>query len=194
VLSKLKNMPSVAWLVIGICVTALVMPTAAFAAGVTWTGIEGQNKVKANVTEAGQLLTAPADVTSDFASSRYEMVSGSVYTFYAPPSGEAAVITSVHVSSYGLVAGQVDPYIVIATGVSGSCSLSGGFDEVDPPADGVSVLPFSPGLVVPAGSVVCAEAFEMDAVITVNGYLVPAADAPSTPQVAQTPSTSSSKP
>ena len=35
-LSKLKNMPGVAWLVIGVIVTALIMPTAAFAAGITW--------------------------------------------------------------------------------------------------------------------------------------------------------------
>ncbi len=31
--SKLKTLPAVAWLAIGVCVTAVVMPTAAFASG-----------------------------------------------------------------------------------------------------------------------------------------------------------------
>lgn len=181
--SKLKTLPAVAWLAIGVCVTAVVMPTAAFASGaLTWTGIEGQDKVKANVTEAGQLLTAQADINSAFASSPIEVLDDApLQTIYAPPSGQAAVVTSIHVSSFDLVQGQTTSTAALKIG-SGSCNtLIGSVDVVDPSSDGDTVLPYSPGLVIPAGDLLCALSVQMSAFVSANGYLVPAADAPATP-------------
>ena len=69
-MSKLKNMPGAAWLVIGVCVTALALPSAAYAAGaLKFTGIEGTNGTTASlnrvgVSSAGQVLTSEADATS----------------------------------------------------------------------------------------------------------------------------------
>jgi hypothetical protein len=182
-LSKLKNMPGVAWLVIGVCVTALVMPTAAFAAGITFNGIEGQNKLKADVTAQGQLETSPADLNSAFAEIEGLDDSSTALTLYTPPSGEAAVITSFHVDAWDLSGS--DPYVQLFEGTGGgsdetACSgTTTLIDEVDPTADGVTVLPYSPGYVIPAGGSLCALNPGSDASVAINGYLVPAADAPS---------------
>ena len=60
-MSRFKNVPGVAWLLIGVCGTALVVPSAAFAAGaLTFTGIEGKNTNKADATSANQLMTSAA--------------------------------------------------------------------------------------------------------------------------------------
>jgi hypothetical protein len=58
-MSKIKNMPGIAWLIIGVCVTALVMPSIAYASGaLQFKGIEGTSTNKADVTPSGQLLTS----------------------------------------------------------------------------------------------------------------------------------------
>ena len=52
-MSRLKSMPRFAWLVIGVCVTALVLPSAAYASGaLTFVGIKGTSTNKADVTAA----------------------------------------------------------------------------------------------------------------------------------------------
>ena len=44
-MSRLKSMPRFAWLVIGVCVTALVLPSAAYASGaLTFVGIKGTDQ------------------------------------------------------------------------------------------------------------------------------------------------------
>ena len=180
-------MPAVAWLVIGVCITALVMPTAAFASGaLTWTGIEGQNKLKADVTASGQLMTSPADVTSAFNSPLFGFNSGvGLIGIYAPPSGEAAVITSIHVDMANVSGSDAD--VILDTGAGSgsesSCSFTGNVDEVDTSTDGTTVLPFSPGYVLPAGQSLCgAVGGNAEAIVSANGYLIPAADAPPSPQ------------
>ncbi len=51
--SKIKNVPGIAWLVIGVRVTALVLPSAAYAAGaLKFTVIEGTVTNKADVGRA----------------------------------------------------------------------------------------------------------------------------------------------
>jgi len=61
-MSKIRNMPRIAWLIIGVPLTMLVVPTTADAAGaLKFTGIEGTSTNKADMSPAGQLLTASAD-------------------------------------------------------------------------------------------------------------------------------------
>ena len=174
------------------------MPTAAFAAGITWSGIEGQNKNKADVTSAGQLMTSPADVSSSFLSPMTFVNTennNAPDDLYDPPSGEAAVITSIHVSSFAL--SGADPFLRLDVGTSvdlSGCNVSSQFEEVDPPTNGVTVLPYSPGFVIPAGDSLCAAGFDMEAAVTASGYLVPAADAPSAPQTPAGSSATLSKP
>lgn len=129
-MSKVRNMSGVAWLVIGVSVTTLIMPTAAFAAGITWSGIEGQNKNKADVTSAGQLMTSPADVSSSFLSPMTFVNTennNAPDDLYDPPSGEAAVITSIHVSSFAL-SGQtpfsVSMSVRVSTSLDATCRRS----------------------------------------------------------------------
>ena len=63
-MSKFKNIPGLVWLVIGVLVTLLVIPTTAYAAGaLKFVGIEGTSTNKADVSPAGQLLTTEANPT-----------------------------------------------------------------------------------------------------------------------------------
>jgi hypothetical protein len=196
-------MPGVAWLVIGVCVTALVLPSTAYALGaLKFQGIEGANLNKANVTASGQLNTNgviqgasgnQADVTpagqvlatSANPASAFLVSNGNggpnAYTqLYSPPAGFAAVITSMHVSSYSL--SGTDPYMLVGTNNVGCGSLMANIDEVDPGSDGVTVLPYDPGYVLPYGYYLCLHTVSMGAEVTVNGYLIPSAAAPSAPQ------------
>jgi hypothetical protein len=197
-LSQHKNMPGVAWLVIGVSVTALVMPTAAFAAGITWSGIEGQNKNKADVTAAGQLETSPADVNSAFHSQPFGFFSNSnMVNEYTPPSGDAAVITSIHVDMGGVPASGA--LVDVDTGTSNGgfaapCSASANVDQVDTATDGITILPYSPGYVLPAGQSLCAIVSSAEAIVSAEGYLIPAADAPAAPQTPAGSASTSIKP
>ena len=114
---------------------------------------------------------------------------------YSPPSGEAAVITSIHVSSFAL--SGTDPFLRLDVGttldVSG-CNVLTQFEEVDPPTNGMTVIPYSAGYVIPAGDSLCSAGFGMQAAVTATGYLVPAADAPSTPETPADNSATLTKP
>ena len=56
--SGMRKLPGVAWLLIGVSVTALALPSAAYAGGVLkFVGIEGTSANKADVTPSGQVLT-----------------------------------------------------------------------------------------------------------------------------------------
>jgi hypothetical protein len=148
----------------------------------TWNGIEGQDKVKANVTGAGQLLTAPADVNTAFQSATLQ-VNDEISALYGPPSGEAAVITSIHLSYYD-VTGTTAFAVLEAGAPSGrqGCAATTDVDEVNAATTGSTILPYSPGYVVPAGDVICLGSSNLVVTATANGYLIPAADAPSTLQ------------
>ena len=67
---RLKKVPRSAWLVVGVCIAAIVMPTAAVASVLTFTGIKGTSGNKADVSTAGQVLTAPATPSNCYATIR----------------------------------------------------------------------------------------------------------------------------
>jgi hypothetical protein len=184
-LSKLKNIRGGAGFVLGLIVAVLLIPSVAIAATATLTEIKGASGNKANVTAAGQLQTSPADINSAFATNifGFDAGDGSV-PIYAPPTGDAAVITSIHVDVSDLT-GSADDYVVLDV-----CNQGIFLDEVDTTTDGAWVLPYSPGYVIPAGESLCAATAAGFARVEANGYLVPAADAPSAPQ---TPAASSAR-
>lgn len=61
-MSKVKSMPAIGWVVVGIAVAVLAVPTVAGAkAALKFTGIEGSpSGNEADVTAANQLLTTTA--------------------------------------------------------------------------------------------------------------------------------------
>ena len=206
-MTKLKNMPGVAWLVIGVCVTALLMPTAAFAAGaLKFTGVQGTSGNRADVTPSGQLqtnsqlqgttgshadvsasgqlLTASADASNFFhgQASLPNATSGgtTLAPMYTPPTGDAAIVTSAQ-SAYWNVGSLInDPFTLFLVSSNPSCAVNqvSSFGEADPSTDGESTFSLDPGIVIPAGDTLCLQAIALDADGAVEGYTVPASDVP----------------
>jgi hypothetical protein len=181
-MSKFKNMPGVAWFVIGVCVTALVMPTAAFAAGaLKFTGIEGTSGNKADVSPSGQILSAAASPANYYGSADVVVGSSDYVAIASPPSGDALVVTSIDDDVYADPspgAGQFDTFLI----GSSSCSANEGIYDhaLNPPTVGNIAVAFNPGLVVPSGDALCGlGGGSVEGEADVIGYTVPAADAPS---------------
>jgi hypothetical protein len=92
------------------------------------------------------------------------------------------VVTTIHMDAYqvpapgpaGAIVLDIQPGMTCPNaGAVGSCSqyLSpGGVGETD--------VPFNPGLAIPAGDTLCAVPQNIDAEITVTGYLVSSGEAP----------------
>lgn len=66
---RIEYIKRLGWPAAGAALAAIALPTAATAAGLTFTGIEGTSGHKANVTTAGQLLTTQATPSSFVSSS-----------------------------------------------------------------------------------------------------------------------------
>ena len=175
-MSKFRNIPGLVWLVIGVLVTLLVIPSTAYAAALKFTGIEGTSTNKADVSPGGQLLTTSADPSASY---NFLSAFSPDYTLAAqPPVGKALMITSLHFDVYSNPNPADDPYEEIAL-YSGSCvGFITTIDEVDPASEGVTVLPYDPGIPVPAGDSLCSDGVSLYGDLEASGYTVPSADVP----------------
>jgi len=198
-MSKLKNMPGAAWLVIGVCVTALVLPSAAYAAGaLKFTGIEGTNGTTASlnrvgVSSAGQVLTSEADATSlefDAQSVSQGFECEPVTRPLGP--GQSLVLKDVYNSIVDAPPpSQYLTYVTFsinpASNTNCTFNPSGFVNNVVPTGGNIGEVdyPFPSGLVIPNGYQLYAEGWNnIEDQITTNGYFIPSADAPTVPQVA----------
>src|SRR5215472_4170837 len=105
---RIEYIKRLGWLAAGAALAAIALPTAATAAGLTFTGIEGTNTHKANVTTDGQLLTTAAGPASCFSSNVRDTVqsNGVELPVAVPNNGQALVVTSVHVDVHQLLGPQ----------------------------------------------------------------------------------------
>lgn len=183
-LSKIKNLKAGTGFVVGLLVAMLLVPSVAVAAGLSFTGIEGTSKNKADVSPAGQLLTTTAKASAAFESGDAGQETGTWTTLAHPPSGSALVITSIEADVYldpSPGAGNYVSFQVEAAGCPG-LSPASYFHTINPATVGETDLTYNPGLVVPNGNALCAEnggsvASESAAV----GYVVPASAVTSGP-------------
>jgi hypothetical protein len=185
---KLKNLSRGGYIVIGIIVTLIMVPTGIAAAAVAYNGIEGTNGATAtanhaDVTSAGQLLTTEAN-PSNFVQTGPALVEPtSSYTRIATPkSGDALIVTSIH---FDVIAvpnpGDADViFLQEETGSTCTGNQVGTWRYVlNPPTIGGSDLPLSPGLVVAKGDALCGIVENgVNADISISGYTVSATDAP----------------
>jgi hypothetical protein len=182
-MSRIKNMPGVAWLVIGVLVTLLVIPSTAYAAALKFTGIEGTSTNKADVTPAGQLLTAEANPSSFYQPEFVYLDPGAYLVPIAvPPSSSALVITTIHIDPYynptpGSTA-EVGFEVLTSTGCD--APNVGSYEQaVYPGSTGEIDIPLAPGLAIPAGATLCAFATgDLDTAVSVSGYAVPSGAVP----------------
>jgi hypothetical protein len=178
-MSRIKNPPSVVWLVIGVLVTLLVVPTAAVAAGLKITEVEGTSTHVANVTSAGQLLTTEANPRDFFQNANEGPSTSGVFVPVAvPPSPYALVVTTVHLDTYADPTPGFGQYafLVVETGTSCTGSDVGSYFQIlNPGGIGEIDIPVAPGLGIPSGDALCAESGGSVGIgASVSGYTVPA--------------------
>ena len=101
-MSRIKNMSRGGWIVIGILVAMMLVPSGvAVAKALKYTGIEGTSTNKADVTPAGQLLTTEAQPSNLLGGSSSDTgnidasTSGITTAVFTAPSNEAVVMDSL---------------------------------------------------------------------------------------------------
>ena len=155
-MSRIKNLSRGAWMVVGIVIGVLLVPTAAFAT-LSFVGIEGTSLHKADVTPAGQVLTAAATPANAVAGG--DVILGTSFSAFATPlAGKELVITSIQIDFFSVPAGSSGSagFEVMTSG----CASQVGFYDHDVTVStvGPQNLQFNPGLTVPIGDVLCGEA------------------------------------
>lgn len=195
-MSKLKNMSRGGYIVVGI-VMALVLVPSGVAAALAYSGIEGSSGHEANVSQAGQLLTTealPANLRNYWiyvAPTEGNLTCAKVATV---PTGKAFVVQKVQVdvaaaSPTTTVNGYTTSTSFVtlkADKVTAGCGhLGPTITSADAPAGGVGnvSIPITPGYVVPSGYELDASADSMQTYVYVTGYLVASADAPTSPEI-----------
>jgi hypothetical protein len=204
--SKIKSLSRAAWVVVGLVAAVLLVPTVAVAATVAYNGIEGTNGTtttqnKALVTSAGQLLTTPVQP------SKYEDYSVTIDTTGGQnggeeclgavriPSGDSFIAEQVHVSvlqtnassstnSGGYTINSTGDVFELVADNPSQTDCQGDIATLGTPPGGLVGnidISLTPGYVFPSGYGVDAYVAGMAAFVYVTGYLVPSADAPSTP-------------
>ena len=192
-MSRLKNMPRLAWLVIGIVLAVLVIPTAAAAkAGLKYTGIEGTSTNQADVSPAHQLLTTEADPDS-LMTYQQSVSQGFECQPVTPslPACESYVLKDIfnqiqNVQPAGTQTSYVSFQVVPSSNTTCAFSTSGFIDNIvpDASAQGEVDFPFPEGLIIPNGYQLYAEGFNnIQDQMTANGYLIPSSAGPSTPDI-----------
>jgi hypothetical protein len=179
-MTRIKNMSRGGWIVIGILIAMMLVPSGVAVAKVLKdTGIEGTSMNKADVTPASQLLVAEADPNALFQSGESfpnESVFGVAAT--APPSS-ALIITTLHVDIFGDPSPGVGQLVEfdVETGTTCGGSEVGSFRQtVNPPGLGEFDTSLAPGVAVPSGDVLCvAEDGSVLSEVSASGYIVPSA-------------------
>ena len=169
------------WLAIGVAVGVILAPAAAVAAGIGVTSLVGPNGTKATVARSGQLLTAQADpnMIRDFvADTDGDGSSSGCDKAYGPPKGYSFVLTQISVDTWTNTTPGADNDTLILLGTAKSNCLDP-IGDVNSPGIGELTIPFSPGIVVPAGDDVgIVTNGNVNAEAYGEGYLVPSAAAP----------------
>ncbi len=181
-MSGLKNMSRGGYIVVGI-VMALILVPSGVAAALAYTGIEGSSGHVANVSDAGQLLTTEANPSSFFQNSDAVLSTSKLIRIATPsPSADALVVTTIHFEvGSDPTPGDFD-YIEteVVTGTTCGGSKVGTYTHVfTPPTIGEYDISLAPGLAIPQGDSLCGDdSHNLVTEADVSGYTVPSADVP----------------
>ena len=136
----------------------------------------------ARVDAAGKLQVAEATPKNFIMQSHNVLASGKI-VLATPSASHALVITSLAIDTYlDAAPGAFDYLEFFISHANATCGLSAGdVDVLNPATIGETVVPFQPGIVVPAGRSLCVvdgDAAHLQADVFAYGYIVPAAAAP----------------
>jgi hypothetical protein len=175
-MSKLRAVPTGAWIAIGLMASAILVPASAIAT-TSLVGLVGANGVRAGVTNAAQLRTAETSPASFLIFSRNGLVPG--------PGNCMALTTNVGTRGYVIKQVAFNVFIDPSPGQGDYLALYSDatcttFIAVQTPATvNTTVFPIDPGYAIQAGGGLWAEAFgQVQGGVTVYGYTVPASDVP----------------
>ena len=156
-MSRIKNMSRGGWIVIGILIAMMLVPSGvAVAKALKYTGIEGSDTYnstinKAAVLSSGQLLTTESNPFDSFAgwnSGGTTLPSTNVTSSTCTPFGDmplpqlqSALITQVNISVYSPPSSSAVIYVYPDGNCSGNEIVN---DEVPNTLSGTQVIPFSP--------------------------------------------------
>jgi hypothetical protein len=102
-------------------------------------------------------------------------------TLATPPAGSALIIKQVRldVLEEGQPGATQDAQFYVGNPAGGICGVTFQIGQVNPPTVGQYVVPFDPGLGIPAGSVLSAQCFGgLQCQAFVDGFVVPANEVP----------------
>jgi hypothetical protein len=182
-----KNMSRGGWIVIGIVVGLLIVPSGVVAAkaALKFTGIEGTSGNKADVTSAAQVETADADPSNLY-------ISNPALVQATAAGGPAASVVVAFASGHGIILNEItidvssDPspgpndYVQVYSADSDSCTPTDIYDNIVNPATiGLTSIPIPSGVAIHAGSALCAlQSGSVVAEVEATGYQVPSASVP----------------
>lgn len=187
-MSKIKNISRTGWLVAGIIAALLLVPTTAVAVSTaTMTIIKGGSASgEAGVTEAHQLLSTTVNPKAYVNTGPSEIINVNGYAIIAsPPSGDALIVTTIHIDTFDDPAPETNQYLLFFIADSTTCagSIVGSYRTIVTPSSiGETDIPFTPGLAIPAGDALCAEATNnIEGYGSATGYTVPSGEVPAGP-------------
>jgi hypothetical protein len=190
-MSKLGSWSRSGWIVVGIVLALLLVPTGV-AVALTFTGIRGTSGQDANVSNDGQLLATEAQ-PSEFV--QYEVdfpPGGACENVLTIPSGKALIVRRINMVAFSVDTSSNAPgdfgEFLAGPGATSGCSGSGGIDFADV-AFGVSndfniSVPLDPGFAIKSGDILFASygtgkgGGTSTARAHIYGYLVPTTDVP----------------
>jgi hypothetical protein len=165
------------WLVVGLVIGLVIAPTAAVAATLSLVNIAGPNGTKAVVTKDGQLLTVSANAESVRYFHYYRLAEGTGCTkVFTAPTGQSLILTQVSADVWDDPSPGASNEVLVTTDPTCHAVMA----ESNPGTTGAQDFQFDPGVVIPPGKSLYAQAGDaIQCDIVGSGYLVPVADAPS---------------
>lgn len=143
-MSNFKSMSRAGYIVIGIVIALLLIPTASAATSI-YNGIVGTSGHEANVTGAGQLLTTEASPANTWTHSTQYSSPGIVEVYFNVPAEEFPVLTGVQLDTSKDPSPGAGSAVMIYDSTCGTC-VATIIAAVNPPTIGNTTIPFAPGL------------------------------------------------
>ena len=183
-MSTFKSMSRSGYIVIGIVIALLVVPTASAATSI-YNGILGTSGHEANVTGAGQLLTTEASPANIWTHSSEYASPSETEVYFDVPAEEFPVLTGVQVDTSRDPAPGAGSGVIIYDSTCGTC-LAKVIAAVNPPTVGNTTVPFAPGLSTTRNGrnfsglqeigLFVALSGPLQVTVTLNGYYAPCDD------------------
>ena len=179
-MSRLRALPTGAWIAIGLVMASIMAPVAAVAA-TSLVGIVGPNNVRATVTNAGQLKTVEAGPSSMQVYARNGVVAGSCLAVTTSVGDRGYVAKQIVFNVYDDPSPGVSDFVALYTNASCDPTVSQPVAIVNPASVNAWTYPLDPGFAIQPGGGLYAQAFgNVKSDVMVYGYTVVPADVPST--------------